>query len=101
MLDYIRNARYCYRLILQSTSPHSYNYVGFYVAAVWVSSLCRDAERAQLLRSSHQTHRSQRGHSFPGHRRVPAACALSCHIRSERRICSENIQECQLYQLEI
>ena len=40
MLDYTRNAQYCYHLSLQTTLPGSYNYTG----AVWVSSTWRGTE---------------------------------------------------------
>lgn len=67
MLDYTRNAQYCYHLILQSTLPSSYNYTGFYVNAVWVSSIYIERHRAptQLPHGHGQTQSEPTWAQFP------------------------------------
>lgn len=74
MLDYIRNPKYCYHLILQPILPGSYNYMDIYINAGWVSSTSRGTEH---LRSSHT---AMARHSQSQHGQFPESPLCSFNL---------------------
>lgn len=79
MLDYTRNAQYCYHLILQSTLSASYNYMGFYINAVWVSSPSRGTSMHALPTLPWLDTIVAPVHTVAWFTSVPSTCTLSCH----------------------